>query len=335
MRITRFDARRDPAILAACWHLVTDSQRAEQHSDQPAWSLPAFTAKWADGFDGSPQETWTAAGPDGELAGCCLLTLPDQVNRTQAVVVLRVAPQRRRAGTGTALLAHCAQRAALAGRTTILAHTWDDSPGAAFAAAAGARPGIADVHRTLRLDDKARAAWPGLRREAEARAAGYSLACWEGPASGELLGQVAAVRAAMADAPRDPGTEQFRWDGAAVARLEQSLTEHGLTLFTVAARHEATGELAGFTQMIVDPAAPDCGIQQVTAVRPQHRGHRLGLLVKVAMLELLAGRAPSVRRVVTDNAGANDHMIAINDRLGFAVSGVTRRWFLDVPAPAG
>ena len=139
----------------------------------------------------------------------------------------------------------------------------------------------------------------------------------------------------MGDAPRDPGTEQFRWDGAAVRRLEQNLTGHGLTLYTLAARHDATGELAGITQLVVDPAVPDCGIQQVTAVRPEHRGHRLGLLVKVAMLELLARRAPSVGRVVTDNAGANDHMIAINDRLGFAVSGVTRRWFLDVPAPAG
>lgn len=55
------------------------------------------------------------------------------------------------------------------------------------------------------------------------------------------------------------------------------------------------------------------------AVTEQHRGHRLGLLVKAAMLEWLAETEPAIELIETGNASANDHMIAVNDTLGFAV----------------
>jgi tRNA(Phe) wybutosine-synthesizing methylase Tyw3 len=48
------------------------------------------------------------------------------------------------------------------------------------------------------------------------------------------------------------------------------------------------------------------------------------------MLELLSSTAPAITHIVTDNAGANDYMININAQLGFEVSGVTRRWYLDL-----
>ena len=57
-----------------------------------------------------------------------------------------------------------------------------------------------------------------------------------------------------------------------------------------------------------------------------HRGHRLGLLVKVAMLELLAEREPQLTRILTGNTDANEHMIAINAELGFSVLDEWR-WF--------
>jgi RimJ/RimL family protein N-acetyltransferase len=70
----------------------------------------------------------------------------------------------------------------------------------------------------------------------------------------------------------------------------------------------------------------------VTAVVPAHRGHRLGLLVKIAMLELLAEREPAIRRIYTGNAGSNAHMIAINEQLGYHISAVHRAWELDLAA---
>ena len=50
-----------------------------------------------------------------------------------------------------------------------------------------------------------------------------------------------------------------------------------------------------------------------------HRGHRLGLLLKVAMLELLAEREPQVERIETYNAESNAHMVTINETLGYRV----------------
>jgi hypothetical protein len=57
-----------------------------------------------------------------------------------------------------------------------------------------------------------------------------------------------------------------------------------------------------------------------------HRGHRLGLLVKVAMHPWLARAEPGVRDVFTWNSQTKAHMIAINERLGYRVSGCSRSW---------
>jgi GNAT superfamily N-acetyltransferase len=329
LTIEPFDGAADARALESCYHLVQECIKADQ-PDQARWSLGAFRAKWVEGFQGSPQEAWSATEDPGDIAGCYLLMLPDRENVSMARVVLRVAPDRRRAGIGTALLRHCEHRAVLAGRSRLTGEIWDGTSGAAFAQAFGASPGIADVQRTLYLTDEVRGRLPGLRREAAGHAAGYSLISWVGPTPEDRLDQVAAVHTAMADAPRDAGVEPSVWDAARIRRLEQLVTEHGITQHTVVARHDATGELAALTQTLTDPGAPDFAFQQVTAVRPAHRGHRLGLLVKVAMLDLLTETEPQVDRITTDNAGSNEHMIAINLKLGFEISGVTRSWELDL-----
>ena len=74
---------------------------------------------------------------------------------------------------------------------------------------------------------------------------------------------------------------------------------------------------------MVEPARPAWGFQELTAVARPHRGHRLGIGVKAAMLELLAEREPRLTRIITGNADANEHIIAINAELGF---GVLDRW---------
>jgi hypothetical protein len=78
---------------------------------------------------------------------------------------------------------------------------------------------------------------------------------------------------------------------------------------------------------------PGWGFQYLTAVLAGHRGHRLGLLVKTANLELVLGHEPGLRSIVTGNAGPNDHMITINDMLGFRVRSVRRSCELDLTEP--
>ncbi|MGZ4492490.1 MAG: GNAT family N-acetyltransferase, partial [Nocardioidaceae bacterium] len=50
-----------------------------------------------------------------------------------------------------------------------------------------------------------------------------------------------------------------------------------------------------------------------------HRGHRLGLLLKIEMLRWVAAVRPEVRATETWNSTANHHMLAVNERLGTRV----------------
>jgi RimJ/RimL family protein N-acetyltransferase len=203
-------------------------------------------------------------------------------------------------------------------------------PGAEFAAAAGGRGGIPEVIRMLTIDDGMPARLTRLRAAAEPYAVGYSLLSWLGVTPAEHVDQVAAVRGAMADAPRNDGMEPSAWTADRVLQSEQTMVEHRLTIYSVAARHDTTGQLAALTQLCTEADSPDWAFQQITAVRPEHRGHRLGLLTKIAMMDLLAEHAPGVRRIQTDNAGSNAHMIAINEQLGFRTAGVSREWEINL-----
>ncbi|HEY2313434.1 MAG TPA: GNAT family N-acetyltransferase [Streptosporangiaceae bacterium] len=86
------------------------------------------------------------AGTDAKQLRSCL------ENQTLGWCVLAVAPARRRSGAGRALLAHCASLARLAGRVQLAGEAKDGSPGAAFAVAAGATSGIAEVTRRLDIN---------------------------------------------------------------------------------------------------------------------------------------------------------------------------------------
>jgi RimJ/RimL family protein N-acetyltransferase len=142
------------------------------------------------------------------------------------------------------------------------------------------------------------------------------------PIPEEFLGDVAVLYNAMGDAPRDPETAREEWDAQRVREGINGLRPHyGLRDYTVVARHDDTGELAALTEITVDPANPGWGFQMNTVVTRKHRGHRLGLLVKLAMMGLLATTEPQLERITTWNAEVNEHMIAINEAIGYAVWG--------------
>jgi GNAT superfamily N-acetyltransferase len=331
VHIEQFDPQTDAKQLKACYDIVIAGTSID-HPNLPGWPLESFTGKWRRSYDSAPSEAWLATDDAGEPAGCYLLRLPDKENVTRARLVLNVPPARRRSGAGSELLAHCADRARQAGRTHLSGHVRDGSAGAAFSEAVGAKAGIAEVNRILDVDETLPARLDSLRPEAEAKAAGYSLLAWLGPTPEEHLSQVVQVHNAMADAPHDEGVQATVWDVERIASQEQHAEEHGLRFRSVAARHDGTGEIAAITQICTDEGTPEWAFQQITAVRPQDRGHRLGLLVKIANLEDLLSAQLGVRRILTGNAGANKYMIAINEMMGFHVSDVYRHWELDISA---
>jgi len=100
-------------------------------------------------------------------------------------------------------------------------------------------------------------------------------------------------------------------------QIDDNRERQGRHVYTLAALHDASGEMAAVTAVETDPDNPQWGHQLLTAVVRKHRGHRLGLLVKTAMLDWLAVAAPSIERIDTGNAAVNSHMIAINEELGY------------------
>ena len=336
MRIERVDTAGDSEAVRACHDIHLAEWRADGVR-RPPLSPRMFRAWLRYGWTEDPPEAWLARDDGGEVCGWYVLTLPKRENRHLASVTPVVAPARRRAGLGTALLGHAADRARQDGRTLLTGHSQENSAGAAFARSLGARHRLTGVFWALWPRSLPAGRLAALRESAASAAAGYSLVSWEGPTAEYRLVEAAALFDVEADAPRAAGEDPPGWDAARVRAADERIAEQGRRFYTVAARADRTGRLVAITQLGVDPL-DSSAFQELTAVAGAHRGHRLGLLVKAAMLELLAAHEPQLTQIVTLTAEGNKHMDAINTELGFTVLERQLSWELEtarVPQPAG
>lgn len=329
MRIERWDPADEKTLLAC-----DEVNRAASLVDEPIeppMSAGTFSVFLTKGFDHSPGETWAAFDSSGTVVAFYRLNLPDLENTDRAFLCPVVHPAARRGGIGRELLRHGAARAAANSRTILEGFAVEDGAGDAFARSIGATLALEEVRRVQYLDKIPRETIAALRAEATAAATGYSLVSWTGPIPDEYSAGIAEVFNAYADAPHPEGVEDEVWDAARIRERTGTLERLGFMRgYGLGVRHDASGEMAGFTSVVIDPEAPRWGFQQLTAVVRGHRGHRLGLLLKTAMLDLLAEAEPQVDRVATGNASENAHMIAVNDKLGYEA--VRPGWrFYEIP----
>jgi GNAT superfamily N-acetyltransferase len=97
-------------------------------------------------------------------------------------------------------------------------------------------------------------------------------------------------------------------------------------VYTTAVMHRRSRALVGFTELSV-PEETDRPIsQEDTLVAREHRGHRLGLLLKCWNLESIRRDEPGHPSVITFNAEENRHMLDINEALGFSPFGYEGGW---------
>ena len=107
----------------------------------------------------------------------------------------------------------------------------------------------------------------------------------------------------------------------------QSLAEAGpRTMYTPAVVHRESRKLVGFTELSAPAETHRPVHQEDTLVLREHRGHRLGLLLKAWNLENLQRNDPGHPSVITFNAEENRHMLAINEALGFEPIGYEGGW---------
>src|SRR6202044_2585193 len=117
----------------------------------------------------------------------------------------------------------------------------------------------------------------------------------------------------------DSEREEELWDERRLREAEEIRVARGVSTYVAVTQHVPSGRLVAMSELLVSPHSPAQGWQAVTVVDRAHRGHRLGLAVKIANLDALAARAPAVRLIVTGNAAVNEPMIAVNDMLGFEI----------------
>ncbi len=85
---------------------------------------------------------------------------------------------------------------------------------------------------------------------------------------------------------------------------------------TAAARRRADGEFAGYSQLYL-PHGADYVIQDDTLVMPEHRGHRLGTLLKLATLGIVQREHHDLVAIHTDTAVDNYAMQVTNRDFGY------------------
>jgi GNAT superfamily N-acetyltransferase len=76
--------------------------------------------------------------------------------------------------------------------------------------------------------------------------------------------------------------------------------------------HDASAQVAGFTEMGFPLKQPTTANQWTTVVWPEHRGRGIGKWLKAAMLERILTDCSRVREVRTGNLTTNEPMLAIN-----------------------
>ncbi len=303
---------------------LVEVTNAARRVDSP-WLHPLTEGECAGdlrhGWDGEPGTTYLAT-VDGADVGAGRYMTSAYDNLHLAWFEIEVVPERRRLGHGSAVLASLVARARSEGRTSVGAAGWDAAGPRAFAARHGFEARSVEVHRRQYVVDLDWDALDLLHEESLGHAAGYVLERWEPVTPEDVLPALAELTAAINDAPTDDlDMEDEAFPPERIAAYEHAWDARGHRLYRVVARHRETGQLAGQSVVAVDGERPRLAEQHDTSVVAAHRGHRLGLLLKLEMLRWLAEDEPQLREIDTWNAESNDHMIGVNETLGYRIMG--------------
>ena len=262
----------------------------------------------------------------GVLLGLMWIYLPLDENDHYAEVELLVHPDHRRRGVGTALLDHLLELARDEGRSELImlarapVEGGADRPdtGARFLERRGFTAALTEIDRCLVVADLDPAAENRLLEEATAAASDYDLVSWVGRCPDEYLEGLGRIDSMIfAEIPLgDVDLRPRTVDAEFIRTREERAEANGDAIVRTIAVHRTTGAVAANTVIYVHEGEPHAD-QAITIVDPAHRGHRLGLLVKLVNLRQMRERFDYVTHVWTGNADTNANMVAINDLLGF------------------
>ena len=316
--------------------VVADIQEAARHVDDPEAfpTIPELLAAWMRyGWDLEPAEHYLYIPEDAsDPVGVLVVDLPTRDNLHLVWAEIFVHPDHRRRGHGSAIMTEALRMARDAGRNTIWVGTAEDDQGAGkFAERFGFKYASHDARRRQMLADVDQTEIRRLWTVAEQAASAYRLERLQPPIADQILTELIEVTAAINDAPMGDLTyEDEKFDLQRLQDRETAVASRGDCAYRVIARNRTTGEVGGHTMVITQPLQPQFGFQADTAVARHHRGHRLGLLLKIDMMRWLAAAEPQLKIIETWNNVDNAFMINVNEALGYRLSRIFNMYELRV-----
>jgi GNAT superfamily N-acetyltransferase len=319
VEITEFDAGDHDAVRR-----YVDLANAVRKTDSP-WVHPLTVHEYEGhlrhGWDGEPPAAFLATA-DGETVGAGELEASRYDNLHLAWLQIEVHPDDRRRGRGSDLFDFLVDRTRAMGRTSVGIDGWDSAAARGFATRHGLALRQYEVNRRQFLADLDWARLDRLYVEAAPHATAYELVRSPRCTPDDELPALAAMVAAINDAPLDElDVEDEVFTPERIRAYEHANAAREIILHRLVARHRETGELAGHTVVGVDGERPGIAEQHDTSVVRAHRGHRLGLLLKIEMLRWLREAQPQLATIDTWNAASNDHMIGVNEAVGYRAMG--------------
>ena len=310
----------DEALTRTFWEIG----KAADEVDRP-WSTywpwesarPAFTFPST-----SMRKTLLAAFDGGRMVGSAEISFPLLDNRHSAYPEVFVHPQAQRHGAGTALLRASEATVRDAGCRVLMAEVatpveGPESAGMHFARRHGFTIGIVDDIKVVELIET-EPLWSALDSETEGHLDGYRLEGWLDVCPKNLVeGYCRLMETFNSEAPMgELELEPEHWDEGRLREKEERFRRSG--------RHEVStvavapdGTVAGVTEVLVSEHRPQLGLQGGTLVAKEHRGHRLGIAMKVFNHRAVRRAHPGCVHLLTGNADVNEAMNAVNDRLGY------------------
>lgn len=167
--------------------------------------------------------------------------------------------------------------------------------------------------------------------DAAERASGpdYAVRLWRGSTPERWRADLALLATRMSTDAPTAGLEEPE-DIWTVERIieadDRNARLNPRTRLTAAIEHVPTGTLAGFTVLSVPRQSHRAADQYATLVLREHRGHKLGMLLKVVNLQHLAQAQPGYPAVITFNAEENRHMLEVNEAVGFVPIAYESAW---------
>lgn len=322
--------------------------RAMEHDlglDHLKWVASEMLPGWQD--QTYREERGYLARRDGSPVGALQLSAPREDGATALEFDLLAVPEARGEGVETALLQQLLRDADELGRTSL--QTWSVHPLGRATPTIPAPTGfgavpldaqsqfLLDAGFTLRQVERNSSyaltgdPEPVRRMLAEAqRYAGsdYRLETWTSPTPAAFEESFAWVVSRMSTDVPMAGMDAVEevWDAERIRRRDERLLAAGLTISVAAVVHVPTGRIVAYNELGIGADLSRPTSQWGTLVIREHRGHRLGTIVKCANILRWRDLVPSSPFITTFNAEENRPMLDVNEAVGFTPLTVAGAW---------